>query len=125
LDASGVEVGEADAFAGEAVEVGGFVGGVAVAGGVAVTEVVAEDEDEDGLLWRGGGFVLRRRGVREEEEEEEEEERMPEWQVGLFCRIREGRGGVKMGEGIFEFCGDVAFCRILSHLREGALGVAM
>jgi hypothetical protein len=124
LDAGGVEVGEADAFGGEAVEVGGFVGGVAVAGEVAVTEVVAEDQDKVGFLWRCG-FVLRRRGVREEEEEGEEEERMPEWQVGLFCRIREGRGGVKMGEGIFEFCGDVAFCRILSHLREGALGVAM
>jgi hypothetical protein len=80
-----------------------------------------------------GGFVLRRRALGEEEEEGEKEERMPEWQVALFCRIPNTRADVKMGRfdslrslrtggGIFTFCGDVAFCRILSHLRGGALG---
>ncbi len=49
-------MGEACAFASEAVEVGGFVEGAAVAGEVALAEVVGEEEDDVGWAVRGGGL---------------------------------------------------------------------
>jgi hypothetical protein len=48
---AGVDLGEADAIGGEAVDVGGLDALLSVAAEVAVTEIVGEDENNIGLGW--------------------------------------------------------------------------
>jgi hypothetical protein len=69
-----VEIGEADAFVVEAIEIGRLEDGVAVAREVAVALVVAQDEEDVGAF---AGELL---GGRVDGEEEEREE---EWAHGL------------------------------------------
>jgi hypothetical protein len=68
-------VGEAEAFAGEAIDVGRLHAGGAVAAQVAVAEVVGVEEDDVGFAGVGGG------SGDQAEAREEEDEQAPRWEI--------------------------------------------